>query len=55
MTHISNRCRKEKHSDCNGFLMGKAPPRKCKCESMRKVRVVHALDYGCRNFEGRNA
>ena len=34
--HLSNRCRKSKHEDCNGHLLGSTPPRRCTCECHKK-------------------
>jgi hypothetical protein len=45
MTQFHNRC-----GDCLRFP-GNA--KICRCEPVRRIRVVYALDLKCRNFEGR--
>lgn len=38
MNQVSNRCRKERHKDCDRYVSGN-PPKPCKCECHEKVRA----------------
>jgi NAD(P)H-nitrite reductase large subunit len=43
------------HDRCGDCLKFPGNAKICKCEPVRRVRVVYALDMRCRNFEGRSA
>jgi len=42
------------HDRCGDCLRFPGNAKICRSEPVRRVRVVYALDYRCRNFEGRN-